>query len=164
MIDTDSVTVTTVVAADPRTTFRVFTEDVDLWWKRGPRYRVDPRRESHMRFEPEVDGRFMEVYDAAGDDFFEHGRVRVWDPPERLVFEMRGRDLRPDERTEVEIRFEPVDLGTRVTVHHRGWDAFPSEHPVWHGLVGDSFTNMVGMWWADLFTAMRSQVKPSPKA
>lgn len=36
---TDSVVVTTVVPADAITTFALFTEDVDNWWKQGPRFR-----------------------------------------------------------------------------------------------------------------------------
>ncbi len=163
-IDSDSVKVTTVVGVDCAAAFYIFTEEVDFWWKRGPRYRVDPSRGSCMVFEPHVGGRFLEVYDAEAGDFFEHGKVRAWEPNERIVFEMRGRDLKPDERTEVEIRFEPVDRGTRVTVHHRGWDAFAADHPVRHGLVGDSFSNMMGLWWADLLTAIRAVVASRPSS
>src|SRR5205807_9172889 len=36
---TDAVTVTTCVAVDPATAFTVFTEDIDRWWRRSPRYR-----------------------------------------------------------------------------------------------------------------------------
>ena len=108
MVDSDSVTVTTVLAVDRATAFYVFTEEVDFWWKRGPRFRVDPSRPSTMRFEPRVGGRFLEVYDEASDDSFEHGKVRAWEPNERVVFEMRARDLKPEERTEVEIRVESV--------------------------------------------------------
>ncbi len=83
--------------------------------------------------------------------------MRVWEPGERLAFEMGGRDLGPGETTEVDIRFEQVDGGTRVTVVHGGWDAFADDHPVRHGLVGDAFQSMMGLWWADLLVAMRRQ-------
>ena len=163
MVDSDSVTVTTVLAVDRATAFYVFTEEVDFWWKRGPRFRVDPSRPSTMRFEPRVGGRFLEVYDEASDDSFEHGKVRAWEPNERVVFEMRARDLKPEERTEVEIRVESVEQGTRVTVHHRGWDAFADDHPVRHGLVGESFSSMMGLWWADLLTAVRARANSVKK-
>ncbi len=91
-------------------------------------------------------------------DAFEHGTARVWQPPERVVFEMRGRDFKPDERTVVEVRFEPAEGGTRVTVHQTGWDALPSDHPARHGHDNQAFTNMMGIWWADLFTSMRTFV------
>ncbi len=155
MRSTDSATVTTVVAVDPATAFEVFTEDVDGWWKHGPRYRPGGDRKSTMRFEPGVGGRLLEVYDEAAGESSELGRVRVWEPGVRLSFEMGGRDLGPGETTEVDIRFEKVDGGTRVTVVHGGWDAFADDHPVRHGLVGDAFQSMMGLWWADLLVAMR---------
>lgn len=152
----DAVVVTTLVEVDPATAFSVFTEDVDAWWKQGPRYRVHADRRSTMRFEPRVGGRFLEEYEPDGGDAFEHGRVRVWDPPARLVFEMSGRDFRPDQTTEVEVVFEPVDGGaTRVTVTHRGWEQFPEDHPVRHGLTGPAFENMMSIWWADLLVQVR---------
>ena len=39
MIAKDSVTVTTVVRTDPADAFRLFTAEIDSWWKRGSRYR-----------------------------------------------------------------------------------------------------------------------------
>lgn len=112
-----------------------------------------------MRLEPRVGGRFLEVYDEACDEHFEIGKVRVWQPPERIVFGMRGRDFHPGESTEVDVRFEPVNGGTRVTVHHTGWDALPADHPVRHGHDNEAFTDMMGVWWADTLTAMRTYVE-----
>ncbi len=155
MIAPDSVRVTSVVGVDPATAFEIFTEEIDAWWKTGPRYRVQPERKSLMRFESGVGGRLLEVYEASGDEAFEHGRVLIWEPPARLVFELSGRDFGPGESTEVEVRFEAVADGTRVVLEHRGWGAFPAEHPVRHGLVGGAFTAMLGNWWADLFVALR---------
>ena len=84
---------------------------------------------------------------------------------ERLVFEFRARSFEPGQVTEVEVRFEGVDLegvdregvgqGTRVTVEHRGWDALGAGHPVRHGLAGTAFTDMMGVWWGDLLAALR---------
>lgn len=91
-------------------------------------------------------------------DAFELGEVRVWEPPVRVVFEMRGRDFKPDERTEVEVRFEPTQDGTRVTVHHTGWDPLPPDHPARHGHDNQAFAKMMGLWWADQLTAVRTFV------
>ncbi len=158
MSDAQNVVVTTLVAVDPVTAFEVFTADVDAWWKRGPRYRVQPDRPSAMRFEPGVGGRLVEVYDEATGDAFEHGKVRVWDPPKRLVFEMSGRDFQPGETTAVEVRFEGLGEATRVTVEHRGWERFPSGHPVLHGLEGSAFSDMMRVWWLDLLVAVQARV------
>ncbi len=153
---TDCVVVSTLVAVDPATAFEVFTEEIDAWWKQGPRYRVDADRKSTMRFEPKIGGRLLEVYDEARGEAREIGRVLVWDPPARLVYES-GQSRVPVERTEVEIRFEPADQGTRVTVEHRGWDRVPLDSPVRHGLSGPAFIGMMGLWWADLLTAHRQR-------
>lgn len=153
----DAVAVTTVVAVDPATAFELFTRDVDTWWRRGPRYRVDPERPSTMRFSPpRVGGRFLEVYDAEAGDAYEHGPISSWEPGRRLVFQMRGRDLAKDESTEVEVRFEPEGDGarTRVIVHHRGFARFPADHPVRHGLEGPAFTALMGAWWGDLLVSL----------
>ena len=53
----DVVTVTTVVAVEPDAAFRLFTEQVDAWWKRGPRFRFLDGHAGMMRFEPGSSGR-----------------------------------------------------------------------------------------------------------
>lgn len=153
---TDRVVVTTVVSVDPATAFGVFTDEVDAWWKRGPRFRSGRPGESRMRFEPGIGGRLLEEFDE-GADAFVLGRITAWEPPRQLVFEMGGRDFRAGEKTWVDVRFEPTDAGTRVTVEHRGWDAFPDDHPVRHGLVGGAFSSMIGVFWADLLVSVRER-------
>ena len=59
MSATDRVRVTTVVAVEPAEAFELFTADVDLWWRRGPRFRADGGRPSVLRFEPGVGGRLV---------------------------------------------------------------------------------------------------------
>jgi SAM-dependent methyltransferase len=49
--------------------------------------------------------------------------------------------LKSDEVTDVEVRLEPVDGGTRVTLEHRGWG----------GLIGDS--NELAGWFASAVAA-----------
>ena len=154
-----SVVVTTRIDVDPATAFEVFTRDVDAWWKQGPRFRVHADRKTRMRFEPGVGGRLVEVVEGEAGEGFEHGKVSVWDPPARLVFEMRGRNFRPGESTEVEVRFEDEHGMTRVTVEHRGWERFGPDHPVRHGLPGGAFRDMMGVWWADLLAAAGAEAR-----
>ena len=156
MISDDNVTVTTHVAIDPATAFEVFTEEVDAWWRHGPRFRTGHPRKSTMRIEPGVGGRFLEIYDEARDDAFEFGRVRVWEPGARLVFDFRAQNFEPGQITEVEIRFEPDAYGTRVTLEHRGWQRIPPDHPARHGHTGAAFTSMMGLFWADLLVSARA--------
>lgn len=156
----DVVRVTTVVAVDPATAFAVFTEEVDDWWRRGPRYRFRRGRtagDGLLRFEPGPGGRLVEVYDEAAGDAYEVGAVRAWEPGRRLAFAWRGNAFAPGEETLVEVRFERVAEGTRVTVEHRGWAALRADHPARHGLAGGAFTSMIGLWWAEQLTMLRSR-------
>jgi uncharacterized protein YndB with AHSA1/START domain len=105
-----------------------------------------------MDFEPGPRGRLWERH--AGGADFEVGRVRAWEPPHRLVFEWRQGNFAPDETTVVEVRFEPAaGGGTRVTLEHRGWSAFATDHPVRHGVVGGAFTGMMAGFWRELLDA-----------
>jgi hypothetical protein len=150
-------TVTTLVAVDPVRAFDVFTSEIGQWWKSAPRYRFHPEKSGTMRFEPGVGGRLVEVHDAKTGAGFEVGRVLVWEPGARLVFEFRGRDFAPGERTEVEVRFEAEGQGTRLTLEHRGWDTIRPGHPARHGHTGQAFGDMIGLWWADLLVAIRAR-------
>ena len=161
MISDDNVTVSTRLSVDPATAFEVFTDEVDVWWRRGPRFRTGHDRKSVMRFEPGVGGRLLEIFDEASQDAFEFGRVRVWEPGARLVFDFRAQNFAPGQTTEVEIRFEPDAGGTRVTLEHRGWGRIPAEHPARHGLVGGAFTSMIGLFWADLLVSARAHAARS---
>ena len=96
---------------------------------------------------------------AASGRVFVVGRVEVWAPPHRLALTWRLPNFAPDQVTRVEVRFEPVPEGTRVTVTHRGWDSVPARHPARHGLTGHDFILMRGQWWGDILTAVRRHVQ-----
>ena len=121
-----SVVRTVEVDVDPATAFRMFTEEIDDWYERGPYSFNDPERAVAIRLEG---GRLLELY-AEGEPY-EMGRVTVWEPGERLVFLYRNVHL-PLEGTEVEVRFEPKAPGTRVTLEHRGLERLPAdEYATW---------------------------------
>ena len=160
MIDSELIQVSTRVAVAPASAFTFFTEHVDAWWRRGSRFRMTDDADSVLRFDGQVGGRFVEI---AGDGSeLTFGRVMVWDPPSRLVFTLLGRDFRDDDRTEVEVRFEPDGDGTRVHVEHRGFDALPADHPARHGAQGGALRGLMGYWWADLLHAMKRYGEAHP--
>lgn len=157
---TDCVRATTIVPADPAAAFALFTAEVDLWWRRGPRFRHGLGRPSVMRFEGEEGGRLVEVYTDEAGGAFEVGRVLAWKPGDRLVFEWRGNNFEPGLVTEVEVRFERAERGTRVTLEHRGWDRVPQGHASRHGYgASNAFTSMIGLWWGDLLTSLRAHAR-----
>jgi uncharacterized protein YndB with AHSA1/START domain len=144
----DLVTVSVTVPTDPATAFAIFTKETDLWWRSGPKFRIAGKQPGVVRFEPWLDGRFMEeVESPSGPQVFTIGRITVWQPPERFQFEWQGVNFAPGESTYVRVVFEAVPAGTRVTVHHSGWAKLRADHPVRHGKEGPSFIRMVGLWW-----------------
>ena len=155
----DRVKVTVVVQVEPAVAFEVFTEEVDLWWRRGPKYRFGGRSPGVLEFEPGAGGRLFERFDdPESPRVFEVGRITAWEPPARLVFEWRGPNFKPGERTEVEVRFEPYPTGTRVILEHRGFRALRPDHPVRHGLESAAFIRMMGLWWGELMSTLRERI------
>jgi SAM-dependent methyltransferase len=76
----------------------------------------------------------------------EIGRVVSWEPGELIRLQWRLVGWPDAEMTEIEMRFEPVDGGTHVTLEHRGWG----------GLIGDQH-ELVG-WFASEVAAPFLQV------
>jgi uncharacterized protein YndB with AHSA1/START domain len=155
----DQATVSVLVAVEQQLAFEIFTREIDLWWRRGPRFRFR-RQPGVLSFEEGVGGRLFESFPAESGTFVhEVGRVTIWEPPSRLAFNWRNANFTDSESTEVEVSFDPMEGGTRVTVRHRGWAALRPDHPARHGLNGGEFSRMIGMWWGDLMTGLREFIE-----
>jgi mannose-6-phosphate isomerase-like protein (cupin superfamily) len=126
MSASNSVTASVEVALDPAAAFAVFTQEIGRWWRPGPINWYDSARAIDIRFEPGVGGRWLEIYDHAGADVLEIGRITVWEPGVRLVLLYRDGGYELD-GTEVEVQFAPIPGGTRVTLEHRGWEKLAAE-------------------------------------
>lgn len=151
----ETVRVSIELSVSPETAFRIFTEDIDKWWARGRANRFRAPWVGIMRFEPGVGGRLIEVYDDESNDFYEVGRIHVWEPGRRLLFDWRIPNFAPHEITEVEILFEPAESGTRILLEHRGWEILPLGHPARHNLAGAEFRIFRSQWWAAHLVAIR---------
>jgi uncharacterized protein YndB with AHSA1/START domain len=124
---TASVRRTVEVGVDPATAFELFTAHIGEWYVGGPHAWRDPSRAVGMRLEPGVGGRWIEVWDRASGEGCEHGVVRVWEPASRLVVAYRHPWLPAEPPTELEIRFDACDAGTRVVLEHRGFERLPAD-------------------------------------
>lgn len=154
----DRVKVTTFVDVTPHVAFDVFTTEIDLWWRRGPRYRPNASaKKGTLKFETAGERRLVEELEDG--EVFEIGRVLAWEPASRLLLEWRARNFARDELTEVEVRFEPSGSGTRVVIEHRGWAAIREDHPVRHGYTGEAFIAMMGLWWGEIATSLRTRLE-----
>ena len=152
----DRARVSVLVAVPPEVAFRVFTEEIDQWWRRGLKYRVSGKGRGIMRLEPGVGGRlFEEIESKAGARIVETGRVTEWNPPARFVLEWRNVNFSETEKTFVEVAFDESPSGTLVTVTHSGWSAIRADHPVRHGLEVTAFIRTNGMWWGEVLTSFR---------
>jgi len=153
----DQARVTVLVEVPPEDAFRIFTEDIDQWWRRGKRYRIAKGRDGTIHLEAGLGGRLFESYrSAAGNDkIVQTGEVIRWEPPSRLVLRWRAVNFAPQEHTEVDVEFEASPSGTQVTVTHRGWSRIRPDHPARHGQEVRPFLRSLGMWWGDLMTSLR---------
>ena len=157
----DQARVSVSVPVAPPVAFRIFTEEIDVWWKRGPAYRSAGRNAGVIQIEKGVGGRLYESFDApSGPRVVECGRVTVWDPPGRLGFQWHGPNFAPAEKTSVDVSFEPTQSGTLVTVTHRGWTGIRPDHPARHGLEPAAFIRMLGLWWGELMTSLLHHAAP----
>ena len=123
------------VAVDPLTAFAAFTNELDLWWVRGPINAYDSGRLVEMRCEPGVGGRILEVYDAASTEGLELARITVWEPGRRLAWKSSLDDVT------IDVRFDTTATGTIVRLEatvsdggeDRGGSSFVSVTPPWFG-------------------------------
>jgi uncharacterized glyoxalase superfamily protein PhnB len=102
------------VAIDPGTAFQVFTEEIDLWWLRGPiNHWSDGGRVVEVRCEPGVGGRILEVLDAPmAGEVLELARITHWEHGKRLAWSS------PLDDVQTEVSFDATGTGTLVTVEH----------------------------------------------
>jgi uncharacterized protein YndB with AHSA1/START domain len=151
--DRARVSVRVDVAADDA--FRIFTEEIDLWWRRGAKFRHAGARKGIVAIEPREGGRVFESVDGDPPIVIEIGVVQAWDPPRRLAFSWRNANFAPGEWTLVEVDFAPQREATLVTVTHRGWATLRDDHPARHGLAGVAFSRMIAAWWGDQMASLR---------
>lgn len=116
---------TLTVAAPPERAFEVFTSGIGTWWPLQP-YSIGSEAAVDAVIEPREGGRWFER-SASGTEC-DWGRVRVWDPPQRVVLTWEiSADWQPDPSatSEVDVRFRAVDDGrTLVELEHRGLETY----------------------------------------
>ena len=100
-----------VLACDPDRAFALFTEQAGLWWPAARRHSKDAKSTIRM----EANGRFFERSNEGAEVVL--GVVRHFEPAMRLLLDWYP-GTGPEHPTRVEITFEAVDGGTRVTVQH----------------------------------------------
>ncbi|MEM1417098.1 MAG: SRPBCC domain-containing protein [Myxococcota bacterium] len=148
------VVVRTRVPAGVAETFRLFTEEVDAWWKRGPRFRFGPDgREGILAFEGRVGGRFVERFPEG--DALSVGEVLAWEPPSGFAFRLHPSAPGGGPGTRVEVAFRAIDAATtEVTLTHSGLETVPAGGRT-GALRSTALRNVLSVWWADLLSGLR---------
>ena len=119
-----SVKKSVTVEASREIAFRVFTENMALWWPADHHIGKSPL--AAIILEPRAQGRWAE----RGVDGSEcsWGRVLAWEPPARLVlaWQLDAKfEYNPAFETEVEITFAAEgDKQTRVTLEHKNLERY----------------------------------------
>ncbi|WP_337188951.1 SRPBCC family protein [Phenylobacterium sp.] len=152
---TSKVYVALRVKASPSRAFQVFVEEIGAWWRPNGLFQTTPRDPGVLAFEPGEGGRLTETL--ANGRVFEIGRIRAWEPPDRLVFSWRQASFPPDLHTEVEVRFEAVGDETRVSVEHRGFHQVPAGSAARHGFPDHALLARLGEWWQGLLASYRGR-------
>jgi uncharacterized protein YndB with AHSA1/START domain len=148
-----------VVDAVPEQTFRLFTAEIGLWWRRHTPYWNDPERGLSIRIEPGVGGRFVEIYDLETGEGLEVGRVTTWEPGRRLGLTWTQIGWPEDVFTDIEVTFEPADAGTRVRISQTGFERVsPAAADVRAGYES-GWREVIG-WFAEHVSARRLPTRP----
>ncbi len=144
------------VAAPAARTFSAFTREIGEWWRPNGLFRFTDRVGGRLAFEPDPPERLVEI--GTNGERFEIGPVTVWDPPHRLVFGWRQAGFPAGQFTEVSVRFDTVENGTRVTVEHFGWDAIDQDHAARHGFPLSVFQRRLAEWWQALLRSLDARL------
>lgn len=145
------------IAVLPEVAFTAFTCDIGRWWKSHPLFQLSRRGDGTLRFDPAgPGGRLVTRFDDGKE--WEIGPVHHWLPGERLAFGWRLPSFKPEQATEVDVRFEAVGSETRVTVEHRGWAVIPQHHVARHGFELMLFQRRLGEHWRGLLGAMAADL------
>jgi uncharacterized protein YndB with AHSA1/START domain len=128
------------VALSQSDAYALFAERFDSWWPSEYTWAQDTLQ--RIGLEPRVGGR---CYELGPHEFHsDWGRVLAWEPPHRLrlawqISPRREPEPNPAKASEVEIRFEPAELGgTRVLLEHRGFERHGPEGTLYRGALASA--------------------------
>jgi uncharacterized protein YndB with AHSA1/START domain len=117
-----------VLRCSPERAFALFTEHAGLWWPPECRHTRDASSEIRL----EASGRFFER--ARDGTEGELGVVRAFEPASRLMLDWYPGTGR-ENPTQVEVKFEAIATGTRITIIHgpgvAGIDRFDRNAPIY---------------------------------
>ncbi len=153
----DQVRVTMAVAVPQEVAFEIFTNEIDRWWRKGPRFREcrHERRNDPPRSRASAGDCSSRWKAPASNASSWWAACARGSRPRAWSFTWKNEVFAANEDTEVEVTFAPTARGTLVTVTHRGWAAIRPDHPARHSMPVDEFIRSLGGWWGDQMSSMR---------
>ncbi|HLF28754.1 MAG TPA: SRPBCC domain-containing protein [Anaerolineae bacterium] len=134
------------IAAKPERVWRAWTAEISKWWTRP--YFIDPERVTGLVLEPQLGGRFIEMWGEQGAGYL-LGHVIEWLPPQRLAFTWTEKAW-TGAATVVWVTLEPEGQGTRVTLVHEGFERLPD---------GAAQRSGYQMGWGDLLSKSKLHIE-----
>ena len=113
--------------------FRLFTQEIDRWWRRDP-----ARRDAVVQFEGD------RLVSLAANGVIVVAEVLRWSPPSLL--ELRWHGPHAARGDVVVIELAPDRAGTRITIHHRRDGLAPP----------DAAASVLGLWWGEVLRRVSS--------
>jgi len=103
--------------------FERFTSGIASWWPLAT-HSVGEERAQSVSIEGRVGGQIVEQI--SGGETSIWGTLTAWEPPRRLAFSWHPG--KPSEfATSIEVSFEPVPGGTKLTLVHSNWEVLGAE-------------------------------------
>lgn len=101
--------------------FDTWTRKTTTWWPKD--HTITGDLDATVTIEPFVGGRILEH--APGGREHEWGAIVAWEPPRRFAYHWYITSDASDASL-VEIEFRDIDSGTRIEIHHSGWERLGS--------------------------------------
>lgn len=106
------------VKAGQETAFYRFTREIGTWWPLAS-HSIGGKDAEGVAIEEKVGGRIVERVRGGRECVW--GTITAWEPPRRVAFTWHpGHD--PAQAQDVEVRFTPAGLATRVDLEHVGFE------------------------------------------
>lgn len=143
----DPIVVSVDLPATPEAAFGLFASRFADWWPVRT-HSLSRDAATVCRIQCETGGAVEER--SPDGAWHRWGRVEIYEPGHRLRFSWHpGRE--PGSAQWVDVRFAPLDSGSRVTLTHGGWEALGEIAPIlrreyaagWRSVLGTSFAGFV---------------------
>jgi uncharacterized protein YndB with AHSA1/START domain len=126
---------TLVVARSQADAFRLYVDEISMWWPTN-RHSIGTAKVESVTIERHAGGRIFERWVDGTEKLW--GTVLAYEPPQRLVHTWHV-STDPDHSSEVELRFAALGTSrTRVTLEHRHWERMSGERAA---TVRDNYNN-----------------------